>query len=289
MTRVSRIALFSLTTADAPALAAFYREAFGCVQLSADRQSGVAFEELMGVRGSADRILLALGREVIELLQFDQPGAPYPAGATASDLCFQHFAVVVPDMARAWQRLGAVKGWRAITTGDPQKLPASSGGVTAFKFRDPEGHPLEFLMFPRGQGPEKWQIAAASVACQGLDHTAISILNSEASLRFYSALGFRRTTCTQNEGKAQDALDGLDLTHVEVTALELTDPTPHLELLAYRRDPTERLHKKQVEPNDVACTRLIFKSGQTRPKSLIDPDGHRMIIMPDLEDCNYSQ
>jgi catechol 2,3-dioxygenase-like lactoylglutathione lyase family enzyme len=288
MTRVSRIALFSLTTADAPALAAFYRKAFGCVQLSADRQSGVAFEELMGVRGSADRILLALGREVIELLQFDQPGAPYPAGATASDLCFQHFAVVVPDMARAWQRLGAVKGWRAITTGDPQKLPASSGGVTAFKFRDPEGHPLEFLMFPSGKGPTKWQNTAASGPCQGVDHSAISVSTSEASVRFYGDLGFVKTICTQNQGSAQDQLDGLSKADVEVTALEPTDTTPHLELLAYHSDPAKRL-LKQVEPNDIACTRLIFKSGQTRPKSLIDPDGHRMIIMPDLEDCNYSQ
>lgn len=36
------------------------------------------------------------------------------------------------------------------------RLPESSGGVTAFKFRDPDGHPLELLAFPDGKVPSRW-------------------------------------------------------------------------------------------------------------------------------------
>jgi catechol 2,3-dioxygenase-like lactoylglutathione lyase family enzyme len=286
MTTVSRIARFSLTTANAPALAAFYQDVFGCAWISTDRQDGTAFEEMMGVPGGASRIKLALGDEIIELIEFDQAGAPYPAAAAASDLCFQHFAIVVPDMARAWQRLCALKGWSAITTGAPQKLPVASGGVTAFKFRDPEGHPLEFLTFPREKTPAKWQCTAPNALCQGIDHSAISIANSDNSGQFYGALGFTKLTCTENQGDGQDALDGLEETHVEVTALQTVDPTPHIELLAYQ-DGTNRLHKS-VEPHDIACTRLIFESADAQPQSLMDPDGHRMIIVPHDHNQSHS-
>jgi catechol 2,3-dioxygenase-like lactoylglutathione lyase family enzyme len=282
----SRIVRFSLTTVDALALAAFYENAFECVRISSYRQQGSVFEELMGVRGGADRITLALGDQIIELLQFDQPGAPYPEAATASDLCFQHFAIVVPDMARAWQRLCALKAWSAITTGGPQKLPVASGGVTAFKFRDPEGHPLEFLMFPQGRSPAKWQNHKENGLCLGIDHSAISISNADAALRFYGSLGLTKTICTQNKGLSQDALDGLTKVDVEVMTLEASVSTPHLELLAYRNGPKHL--PKPVQAHDIACTRLIFESAQAQSQTLTDPDGHRMIVVPGNQDHKYS-
>ena len=45
------------------------------------RRSGTGFRADVGVPGDAFRVTLGLGHEVIELLQFDRPGRPYPAGA----------------------------------------------------------------------------------------------------------------------------------------------------------------------------------------------------------------
>jgi catechol 2,3-dioxygenase-like lactoylglutathione lyase family enzyme len=146
--RIGRLARFGLTTGDAESAAKFYEAAFGCRRIATDRLGGPEFERLMGATGGADRITLNLGREIIELVQFDLPGEPYPHASSSSDLLFLHFAIVVADMMRAVQRLSTIAGWTPISTGDPQHLPASSGGLIAFKFRDPEGHPLELLAFP---------------------------------------------------------------------------------------------------------------------------------------------
>ena len=38
---------------------------------------------------------------------------------------------------------------------EPQRLPdwnATAGGIKAFYFKDPDGHPLEILQFPAGKG-----------------------------------------------------------------------------------------------------------------------------------------
>jgi hypothetical protein len=65
----------------------------------------------------AYRVTLGLGDEVIEFLQFDRASRLCPAAASASDLCFQHFAIVVADMTTAYQRLCSVGGWSAISIG----------------------------------------------------------------------------------------------------------------------------------------------------------------------------
>ena len=170
--RIARLVRFSLTTADAKSAAQFYETAFGCRRIATDRLCGLEFDELTGVTGGADRITLSLGREIIELMQFDFPGEPYPRESSSSDLVFQHFAIVVADMKQAFQRLSTIGGWTPISTAGPQHLPVSSGGVTAFKFRDPEGHPLELLAFPEG-GNLSWPAVSADEICLGIDHSAI--------------------------------------------------------------------------------------------------------------------
>ena len=100
------------------------------------------------------RSVLRLGRERIELLEFmDSAGRPYPPGSTSTDLWFQHMAIVVNDMRHAYQLVMANRRFRPISRNGPVRLPDSSGGVTAFKFRDHDGHPLELLAFPEGCVP----------------------------------------------------------------------------------------------------------------------------------------
>ena len=73
------------------------------------------------------------------------------------------------------------------TSSGPQLLPAwkpNAGGIRAFYFRDPDGHALEVLWFPQRKGAAKWR-APTDRLFLGIDHTAIVISDTEASLRFY--------------------------------------------------------------------------------------------------------
>jgi catechol 2,3-dioxygenase-like lactoylglutathione lyase family enzyme len=281
-TQIRRLASFGLTTPDARRLSEFYQHALDFRVLETGRRSGPNFERLMGVTGGASAISLGLGDDVVELLQFDQPGRPCPVAAVSSDLSFQHFAIVVADIQLAYQRLVSVGGWAAISTDGPQQLPASSGGVTAFKFRDPDGHPLELLGFPDGQMPEHWKIRASGNYFLGIDHSAISVADSAASITFYEGLGLRVAARSLNTGREQERLDAVNHAQVEVTALEPKQPTPHVELLCYRS--VMRGGDAAVCGNDVAATRLVFEvdgplSGSAMPpQGLIDPDGHHLVI-----------
>jgi catechol 2,3-dioxygenase-like lactoylglutathione lyase family enzyme len=281
--RIDRLARFSLTTADAKSAAQFYQAAFGCRQIATDRLSGPDFERLMGVTGGADRITLGLGREIIELMQFDVLGEPYPRGSPSSDLVFQHFAIVVADMPRAFQRLSTAAGWTPISVGGPQCLPASSGGVTAFKFRDPEGHPLELLAFPEGDS-SNWPAVSPDEACLGIDHSAISVSDSAVSIAFYESLGLCVSARSFNHGPAQERLDDVPGAQVEVTALAPPRPIPHLELLCYRRARQRSTSVRRA--NDIASTRLVFElcrasnaaDDQIKMRLMRDSDGHAFLI-----------
>jgi len=283
---VRRLRYVSLTCADVARAAAFYQSAFGFRQLVAERRSGPQFERLMGVNAGAERRVLALGHESIELLQFDHLGAPYPAGSVSSDLIFQHFAIVVSDMTRAFERLSAIGGWHAISTEGPQRLPESAGGVTAYKFRDPEGHPLELLAFPADAAPARWQGLPTSVSapCVGIDHSAICVTDSARSIAFYAALGLTRSAHSFNSGPAQARLDGVTEPQVQVTALTPQQPTPHVELLCYRTAQRYAAAAPTPRSNDIAATRLVFESevvargAASLPCRLSDPDQHQLLI-----------
>jgi catechol 2,3-dioxygenase-like lactoylglutathione lyase family enzyme len=281
---VDRLACFGLVTPDAPRLSRFYQAALGFRLLAAERRSEPGFARSLGSDGDAQRIIIGLGRESVELLQFDRPGRPYPDARLASDICFQHFAIVATDMTLAYQRLCSAGGWTAISTDGPQRLPLSSGGVTAFKFRDPDGHPLELLAFPDGKLPPRWQdrVTGDDLAL-GIDHSAISVADSARSIAFYEALGLRVTARSLNSGCEQARLDGVSDPQVEVTALAPHCATPHVELLCYRSAPHHG--KIELRPSDVAATRLIFETDRSVCEhpgdrhSLIDPDGHHVVIV----------
>jgi catechol 2,3-dioxygenase-like lactoylglutathione lyase family enzyme len=280
---IKRLACFGLTTSDTERLSLFYQQALGFRRLATGRRSGPDFERLTGFVGGADSITLGVGDEVVELLQFDRPGRPYPGAATSSDIFFQHFAVVVTDMRLAYQMLSAVAGWTAISTDGPQTLPSSSGGVTAFKFRDPDGHPLELLAFPEGKSPERWKARSKSDLFLGIDHSGISVSDSERSIAFYEALGLRVAARSLNTGSEQERLDAVRDAQVEVTALELAQITPHVELLCYRS--VQRSENIVVRGDDVAATRLVFEvdgsssGGVMNSQTLLDPDGHHLTIL----------
>jgi catechol 2,3-dioxygenase-like lactoylglutathione lyase family enzyme len=133
-------------------------------------------------------------------------------------------------------------------------LPAASGGVSAFKFRDPEGHPLELIAFAPHAIPAHWQTHSIS-ECLGIDHSAISVADTAKSIAFYQSLGLKREGGSLNIGPQQVKLDDVPNAIVEVTALRSTQSTPHVELLCYRGNYDRNLRQRA---NDVTATRLVF-------------------------------
>ncbi|HLJ20126.1 MAG TPA: VOC family protein, partial [Stellaceae bacterium] len=196
------IAGFRLVTAQPQLLTSFYQ----LIGFIAGEIAPIPAAEMavLGLEGAGWRRSMSLGESRLELDTFARPGRPYPDGTNASDLVFQHLALVTDDAGAAWRRARNA-GATPITRGDPVTLPQSSGGVTAVKFRDPEGHPLELLEFPAGSNPS-WQ----GRGMMGIDHSAISIGDLAASRRFYETHGLAEGKRTLNRGPAQVALDGLD-------------------------------------------------------------------------------
>jgi catechol 2,3-dioxygenase-like lactoylglutathione lyase family enzyme len=267
--RLSAIAGFRLVTADLSRLSTFYRDVLGFV-LDGPQQAISGDEmRLLGLRGSGRRQALRLGGQAVAIEQFDPSGRPYPADGNPASLSFQHLALVIDDMEQAFQR---VRGQVAISQDGPQHLPPSSGGVVAYKFRDPDGHPLELLQFRDDARPHAWQDKSA-IAGQiglGIDHSAISVVDVDSSIAFYGSLGLKPGERTLNRGTQQQRLDSLRDAQVTVTPMQASEGTPHLELLGYlvpRGAPGPVL-----QANDIAATRIVWHG--TRTALLRDPDGH---------------
>jgi len=141
-------------TSDLERAIAFHREALGFELIDANALRP-AWTQLPGVDATPSRCArLALGAQEIELTEFPD-AAPYPQDSRSCDPWFQHFAVVTADIDAAFRRVLA-HGATPITRDGPQRLPPSTGSVTAFKFRDPDGHPLELLALPPGTGDPCW-------------------------------------------------------------------------------------------------------------------------------------
>ncbi len=256
------IAGFGLVTANPARLVAFYR-AIG-FDVGEAGPIPAADMKLLGLAGAGSRIAMSLGRSRVDLESFDLPGHPYPDDTTACDLAFQHLALVTDDVEAAWCRARDA-GATPISRKCPVTLPKSAGGVTAVKFRDPEGHPLELLQFPRNTNPD-WK----GTGILGIDHSAISVVDAAASRHFYARHGLSEGDATVNDGPSQVALDGLDDVEVDVVPMLPTDKPPHVEVLGYRY-PVGRAFRT-LAANDVAATRIVWWS---KSDALIrDLDGH---------------
>lgn len=219
---------------------------------------------MLGMVGVGTRWPMQLGDAVVELDFYDQPGSPYPHDADAASICFQHLALVTDDVEAAWSRALSAGG-PLISDAGPVTLPKSSGGVTAVKFRDPEGHPLELISFPDA-AKKGWH----GSGMLGIDHSAIVVSGRAESEAFYTAHGLTCGDASLNQGSEQAALDGLESPVADVVPMKPQTAHPHVELLHYRQ-PSGALFAP-LAVNDVAATRIVWQDGL--PALLRDPDGH---------------
>ena len=109
---------------------------------------GDAYEHLQGVFGLRMRVTrMRLGNEVMELTEYLAPqGRPIPADSRSNDRWFQHVAIIVSDMDRAYARLRQYRVQHASS--GPQTLPEwnkNAAGIRAFYFKDPDGHGIQVM------------------------------------------------------------------------------------------------------------------------------------------------
>ena len=250
----------TLIVSDLDRAEADYVGTFGCsVEQRSDFDTALV-RVLCIRRARGRRSLLRPGRERIELLEFTEAtGRPYPLGSTSTDLWFQHMAIVVGDMRQAYLRVMANRRFRPISRDGPVRLPDGSGGVTAFKFRDHDGHPLELLAFPRGQVPESWRVGNGAGSFLGVDHTAIAVSDPARSARFFgSVFGFSTGTRTENRGPEQADLDDVQGVHVSVIGLAPDLPAPRMELLHYHVG-TRRPIPADTASSDIVATHSVVR------------------------------
>lgn len=282
---VARVARVQRNVADLARAVAFHVEALGFVvtdEYRLDDPAWAASLDLPGARATA--VLLRLGAQALELRAFEPCGRAYPAGSQSSDAWFQHLAIVVTDMDAAYARLGGY-ACTPISRSGPQTLPPNTGAVKAFKFRDPDGHPLELIHFPPGVGDPAWQ--QTSGLFLGIDHSAIAASDAAASTDFYTReLGFKLAARSLNSGPEQARLDAAPDVLVDVLALQPTCTGPmHIELLAYRQ-PRGRAYPADSRANDILADCLVLErtganvtaAGRGAVTMLRDPDGHRLLL-----------
>ena len=302
---------FALTVSNLDSTVAFYEEALGFKKIDERIVADRNYDYLTGVFGTRVRsATLQLGDERIELEQYLAPGGqPIPVDSRSNDLWFQHFAVVVSDMERAYEHLRAFP-IQSISSA-PQTIPESNkaaAGIKAYKFKDPDGHPLELLWFPADKGKAKWQSADGRLFL-GIDHSAIGISSTERSTAFYRDLiGLTVAGGTTNTGMTQEQLDNAFGAVVRITGLRPDrSESPGLEFLQYVNPSGGRPSPIALRPNDLVLTRTVIQvddldglvtrlqgggvtfisphvvsvSGEPWTKALMvkDPDGHAVLLV----------
>lgn len=252
-TLAGAVATVGMTVSDADSAAEFYQRVLDFEKVSDVEVWGDAYERLQGVFGARMRIVtVRLGGEQLELTEYLAPrGRPLSADFRSNDGWFQHVAIIVSDMDVAYRRLRASRVAHASTA--PQRLPdwnPNAGGIEAFYFRDPDGHHLEVLRFPPGKGDPKWQQARGKLFL-GIDHTAIVVGDTEASLAFYrDALGLKVAGASENFGPEQERLNNVFGARLRITALRAA-AGPGVEFLEYLAPRDGRPYPADARANDL--------------------------------------
>src|SRR5437867_5392198 len=148
---VQGVDAIGITVSDMDRAVDFYSKVLTFEKVSDTEVAGENYEHLEGVFGLRMRVVrMRLGDEFIELAEYLVPkGRPIPIDSRSNDRWFQHIAIIVSDMDKAYAQLRQAKVEHASS--GPQRLPdwnKNAVGISAFYFKDPDEHPIEILQFP---------------------------------------------------------------------------------------------------------------------------------------------
>lgn len=250
--------------------------------------------------------ILKMGDETLELLSFEgtAPGRAIPADSRSNDGWFQHVAIVVSDMDAAYQRLSSHKVTHVSTA--PQTLPGylpAAAGISAFYFRDPDGHNLELIQFPKGKGNPRWQGTTGKLFL-GIDHTAIGIEDTDRGYSFWrDALKLEVGGHSENYGIEQEHLNQVFGARLYITGLQANEGFG-VEFLDYIAPPGGRPYPVDSRPTDlwhwhttleidhleqlkdqltangftIVSSGIVALDDHTRAILVRDPDGHAVLL-----------
>src|SRR5438093_4356844 len=119
---VASLDSIGLTVSDIDRSVDFFSKVLSFEKVSEIEISGYPYEHLQGLFGMRARIVrMRLGDESIELTEYLTPkGRPIPLDSRSNDRWFQHTAIIVSDMDKAYQWLRQNKVEHAST--GPQTL-----------------------------------------------------------------------------------------------------------------------------------------------------------------------
>jgi catechol 2,3-dioxygenase-like lactoylglutathione lyase family enzyme len=270
---VERVGAMGMTVSDMDASVEFYSKVLSFEKVSDVEVTGEDYERLQGVFGLRMRVVrMKLGEESIELTEYLTPkGRPFPTDSRSNDRWFQHIAIITSDMDKAYALLRQNKVEHAST--GPQRLPdwnKNAGGIKAFYFRDPDKHWLEILQFPAGKGAAKWQ--QKDKLFLGIDHTAIVVGDTEASLKFYrDGLGLYVAGASENYGTEQEHLNNVFGARLRITSLRAAGGGPGIEFLEYLAPRDGRPAPADARASDLFHwqTTLVVNTADTFAKRLL--------------------
>lgn len=262
------------TVSDLDRAERFFTSVLAFEKVSDTEMLGRDVELLTGVFGARIRVArFRLGDEIIELTEYLTPGGrPIPVDSRSNDRWFQHIAIIVRDMDEAYAVLREHKVKHAST--GPQTLPEyipNAAGIKAFYFKDPDGHVLEILEFPSDKGDAKWRERAKSGALfLGIDHTAIVVGDTEASLGFYrDTLGLEVAGSSFNYGPEQEHLNNVFGARLRITGLRTKIPGIAVEFLEYEAPTDGRPFPADSHSNDIWHWQTNFVARDTGAVRLI--------------------
>jgi catechol 2,3-dioxygenase-like lactoylglutathione lyase family enzyme len=300
---VEQVGAIGMTVSDMDTAVDFYSRVLSFEKVFDVEVTGEDYERLQGVFGLRMRVVrMRLGDEFIELTEYLAPkGRPVPVDSRSNDRWFQHIAIITSDMDKAYALLRQNRVEHAST--GPQRLPdwnKNAGGIKAFYFRDPDKHWLEILQFPEGKGDQKWQ--QKDKLFLGIDHTAIVVSDTEASLKFYrDALGLHIAGMSENYGTEQEHLNNVFGARLRITSLRAAGGGPGIEFLEYLAPRDGRPVPADARASDLFHwqTTLVVNTAELFAKRLLtgvvslndkslgfskgflarDPDGHVMALV----------
>jgi len=248
------ISKVSITVSDLDKTVPFYTKVLSFKEINRFQLKDKAASRLFGLKRKnlpVEIVQLQLGNELIELVEFNKKGRTIPPDSKSNDLWFQHIAIVVSDMEKAYQVLKAHEVEHVSTA--PQTLPdyiPAAAGISAFYFEDPDGHNLELIYFPEGKGNPKWQQPTEKIFL-GIDHSAIGIDRTSNSLNFYEKLiGLKVAGNSENYGTEQEHLNQVFGARLLITGLVAQNGFG-LEFLDYIAPQGGRIYPDDSQVNDI--------------------------------------